>query len=88
MTKLGTCKWAYQIQEMWRLPLAPDYSHPHKPAKDEHIALPERYTCDWLRQHLPLPPPIMRMHGGFMIRDGDCDSCDRYEPASNWSPKS
>ena len=53
MTKLGTCKWAHQIQEMWRLSADPDYSHPHKPATEEHVLLPEEYTCQWLDRHLP-----------------------------------
>lgn len=90
MSKLGTCKWAFQIQEMWRTPGGPDYSHPHTPkAKPEHITMPENaYTCQWLDSRGPLPPSIRRMHGGFSIRQSDCDECPRYEAvAINWRAK-
>lgn len=87
MSKFGTCKFAHQIQEKWLIPYGPDpdYSHPHtKPPVEEHIILPEDYTCQWLDQHGTLPPPIKRMNGGFKIRKADCDNCPHYAPASNW----
>lgn len=83
MSKLGTCRWGYQIQEMWRTRGGLDYSHPHTPPHKTHEVLPEAYTCQWLDQHdhERLPPPIKRRNGGFDIRDTDCDACTHYEPA-------
>lgn len=74
MNRLGTCRWAHQIQEMWRIPTQP---HQH----EEHITMPEgEYTCQWLDSVVPLPPPLARRHGGINIAATDCDACDRYEP--------
>jgi hypothetical protein len=86
MSKYGTCKWAYQIQEMWIVPRAGlDYSHPHtRSPAPERVTLPDQYTCQWLEQFGPLPSAIARMNGGFRVRASDCDACPHYEPASNW----
>lgn len=85
MSRIGTCRWCYQIQEMWRIVHdGLDYSHPHTPSRREtHVVLPEgEYTCQWLDCAGPLPPPVARRHGGLDVRAGDCDACDRYEPVS------
>ncbi len=84
MSKLGTCKWAFQVQELWREPGGLDYSHPHTPrAKPDHIIMPENYyTCQWLDACGPLPPPLKRRHGGLHINPTDCDHCPRYEAVS------
>lgn len=84
MSRLGTCRHAYQIQEQWVIDVGPDYSHPHSPKKTErHEVMPEEYTCQWLEQHEPLPPPIKRRHGGIDLREGDCEQCPHYEPAAS-----
>lgn len=85
MSKTGTCRWTHQTQEMSTRKggLGLDYSHPHTPgAQWKHHTLPESYTCEWLRQYLPLPPAIARQNGSFEIRDGDCDACPHYVPAA------
>lgn len=82
MSRTGTCRWCYAVQEMWRIDFGPDYSHPHTRA-ETHVVVPEgEYTCQWLDQATPLPPPVARQHGGFDVRAGDCDACERYEPVS------
>jgi len=79
MSRLGTCRHAYQIQDMWRVPLS---HHPHE-AAEQHRALPEgKYTCQWLDTAGDLPPPIRRMHGGFALRERNCDGCARHAPAA------
>lgn len=73
MSRLGTCRWAHQIQEMWRIP-----TQPHQ--RVEHIVMPEgEYTCQWLDGLVPLPPPLARRHGGIDIQADDCNACKRYE---------
>lgn len=81
MSRLGTCKHSHQIQEMWLIPLSPDYSHPHTGSNAEHVTAPEEYTCQWLDGAGDLPPPIKRQHGGFSLRPTDCDNCTRFEAA-------
>lgn len=76
MSKLGTCRHSHQIQEMWRIAMR---RQPHEPA-EEHVLLPEEYTCQWLDTAGDLPPPIKRRHGGFDLRAGDCDECARFQP--------
>ena len=45
MSKIGTCRWTHQVQELWRVP-----EHPHQ--REEHVTLPEgRYSCQWLNQY-------------------------------------
>lgn len=75
MSRRGTCKHAYQIQEMWQMPARPQ---PHEPA-ETHITLPDEYACQWLDAAAPLPPPIARQNGGFIVNRTDCDDCQCYE---------
>ena len=78
MSRTGTCRHSWQVQEVWRIPM---HRQPHEPA-ETHEVLPEMYTCEWLAQHEPLPPTVKRWSGGFDIRDGDCEACPHYEPAA------
>lgn len=78
MSRLGTCKHCYQIQEAYIVPL---HRQPHEP-KETRIDLPEEYTCQWLDGAGALPPPIKRANGGFDLRESDCDACERYEAAA------
>ncbi len=78
MSRLGTCKHTHQIQEMWLIPM---HRQPHEPT-EQHVTLPDEYTCQWLDTAGDLPPPIRRMHGGFTLKPTDCDNCSRYESAS------
>lgn len=76
MTKLGTCKHAHQITEMWLIPVNPQ---PHE-KKEEHVTLPEGYyTCQWLDTLGSLPPPVKRQNGALELRENDCDQCPLYE---------
>jgi hypothetical protein len=77
VSKLGTCKHTYQIQEMWTIRLNPQ---PHEVLEEYHPS-PERYTCQWLDQFGELPPTIKRRNGGFEVRGTDCDECVHYAPA-------
>ena len=74
MSRLGTCRWAYQIQEMWR---GEDLESLKRVADTT-----DEYTCQWLDQFGQLPPPIRRQHGGFSVRATDCDACPRYTEPS------
>jgi len=60
MSRHGTCRWAYQIQEMWRGTSADTMRRV--------IDTSDHYTCQWLDQFAPLPPPIRRQAGGFSIQ--------------------
>lgn len=77
MSRLGTCKHCFQIQEAYVIGDRPG-------DKPERVLDAEEYTCQWLDQFQPLPPAIDRKHGGFDLREGDCDVCTQYEPASSW----
>lgn len=68
MSRLGTCRHAFQTQEAYVMA-----------EQTVRIDQPEDYTCQWLDTAGLLPPPINRMHGGFSIRESDCDACPRYE---------
>lgn len=74
MSRFGTCRWAYQIQEMWA------GADPERMTRV--IDTSNEYTCQWLDSVGDLPPPIRRRHGGMEIRPEDCDACSRYEAVS------
>lgn len=76
MSRLGTCKYSFEIQEMYRIPVS---DQPHD--RSERVVDPQQYTCQWLDTAGPLPPPVKRMQGGFCLRDTDCDECPRYQAA-------
>lgn len=79
MSRAGTCKHCYAIQELWRIPANPQ---PHE-AKETHIVMPEGYyACQWLDQFEKLPPPLQRRNGGISIDEKDCDVCELYEPVA------
>lgn len=85
VSKIGTCEHNLQIKEVWREPWGPDYSHPHSPKTYvAHETMPEMYECGWLETIGPTPPFLKRIP--MLLRDGDCDVCPHYQPASDWKP--
>ena len=89
MTRNGTCKHTFQVQECYRF----------SPEETEGMRLdPERFRvvdtsdilmCEFLSNRFEsLPPPIARQNGGFSIKPGDCDACPHYEPAATWNAPS
>lgn len=75
VSRLGTCRHNFQIQEMYEVPV---HRQPHQPA-EVRIDRPEVYTCEWLRTLGSLPPPLARASGGFVLAPTDCDNCACYE---------
>jgi hypothetical protein len=73
MSRLGTCKHAWNIQEMWRVDPATGREQRVVDASDE-------FTCQYLDTLSALPPPIARRNGGFDLEKDDCDRCPLYEP--------
>lgn len=71
MNRFGTCRWAFQIQEMW--------SGSDPGSMSRVIDTTDEYICQWLDSVGALPPPVRRKHGGLDIRREDCDACSRYE---------
>lgn len=78
MSRKGTCRHCWQIQEMFRVPL---HRQPHEP-EETKINQPDEYICNWADTLGALPPPLGRAAGGFMLRDEDCNACPHYEPVS------
>lgn len=75
MSRLGTCRHCWQIQEMYIVPLHPQ---PHEAAETK-IDQPEAYECGWEPAE-GMPPPLRRKAGGLFLKDDDCDKCSFYEP--------
>lgn len=75
MTKHGTCKHAWNIQEMYRY-------DPNTGRSNRVVDTSDEFTCQYLDILPALPPPIKRRNGGFDIAKGDCDKCPLYEPPS------
>lgn len=79
MSRAGTCKHCYAIQELWRIKIHPQ---PHE-ARETHVVMPEgEYTCQWLDRFEKLPPPMQRQNGAMGIRKADCDVCELYDPVA------
>jgi hypothetical protein len=83
--RLGTCRFAFQIQE-GRAHEAHTQPHQLQPLE----ICPEEYQCDWLsfvQESIEevLPPPVMRRAGGMGLNPGDCENCPHFEPAGKWS---
>jgi hypothetical protein len=78
MSRLGTCAFAHQIQEIEYIPI-----DEHQPHLRSHVeTCPESYTCQFFDDH-ELPPPMRRFNGSFEIREGDCEACPYYIPAGD-----
>jgi hypothetical protein len=77
MSRLGTCAYAHQIQEIEFIPIDPQ---PHLKPYTE--LCPECYTCQFFA-HDELPPPLQRRNGSFEIQEGDCEACPYYTPAGD-----
>jgi hypothetical protein len=75
MSKLGTCAFAHQLQEVEYIPFEQN-------AAPYTETCPEHYVCEFFITE-ELPPPIQRFNGGFEIREGDCESCPYYTPAGD-----
>jgi hypothetical protein len=77
MSRLGTCAFAHQIQEVETVPFS------HQPHLRPRVEIcPEIYTCQFF-DNPELPPPIARHNGSFDIREGDCEACPYYTPAGD-----
>ena len=77
MSRLGTCVYAHQIQEIEMIPIDPQ---PHHRAYVE--TAPEFYICRWVEVAAdPLPPPVARLVGAFEIHHGDCEACPYWQGA-------
>jgi hypothetical protein len=78
--RLGTCAFAYQIQELYR-----EKQNPQPHDRPELILAPELYVCRILECTEAAPPPPVERAGaageGFLIRPGDCEACAHYQPA-------
>lgn len=83
MSRLGTCTHAHRVTKLWR---SVPRTQPHQKAWVE-VKDHNEYTCQHLDQYPHLPPPIMRMNGGFSIRETDCDVCLCYAPKVLVKPK-
>lgn len=77
MSRMGTCRYAWAVQEKWIIPVQ---RQPHESVEIRVVCPEDDYLCTW--GHGMLPPPFAR-HASD-IRMGDCDGCGYYEPASGW----
>lgn len=77
MSLLGSCRHAHHVQHVERVQVRLDDEVHSKKLIDHDI-----YTCQWLDTVQPLPPPIARRQGSFVLNKDDCDKCPRFEPPS------
>ena len=75
MSRHGTCKYAWQIQQMYRFDAETE-------REEKVVDTSDEYTCQYLNILEHLPPPINRRHNGFRVNEGDCDACQCYEPVA------
>ena len=80
MSKFGTCRHAWQIQEMYSF--SPDQvgEARDRPEKFRVVDTTDNLLCQWVKQFADAPPPYVR-RGTPHIRAEDCDKCSWYEPA-------
>ena len=100
MTRLGTCKHTFRIQESWSAPIdaikppedLPPHIDPESDAAMEYSGwtksdgTTDSYLCTWVHSQTLAPTPAKRQV--YHLRDDDCDQCPLYVAAAKWKEKS